>query len=296
MHRWLRLFALVAAGAAVLAAPLSAQKQGQLFLSLTGPDGRPVEGLTAADVNITEDGAECKTLKLEPINWPTKVQVLIDNGRANTTPINPLRDGLKDFFNAMPEGTEVSLYTTAGTPRNVIKPTADKEKLTSGIGLIAPDGGIGMFFDALSEAAERVAKEKTPGFSIIVMIGSDIGGMRALDREFQKLQQTVFEKGVTTHVILTVAGGQAGGTVGGQAELGIGITKLTGGRFENINSSTRLATLLPEYGKLVAESIGRQKSQYRVTYERPGKPNERANINATVRHAGTVGLSLHGNQ
>jgi hypothetical protein len=273
---------------------VSAQKQGQLFLSITAPDGKPVEGVTAADVSITEDGMACKTVKVEPIAWPTKVQVLVDNGHANTTPINPLRDGLKEFFTLMPDGTEVSLYVTAGTPRAVVKGTADKQKLIDGIALIAPDNGTGMFFDALSEAAERVAKDKTPSFGIILMIGSDLGAMRVLDRDYQKLQQTVFEKGVTTHVILTVTGQSS--SLGGQVDMGIGLSKLTNGRFENINTATRLATLIPEYGKLIAESIARQKSQYRVTYERPAKPSERASIGALVRRDGAVHLSLHGNQ
>ena len=98
---------------------LSAQKQQQIFISLTGTDGKPVEGLQAADVGITEDDVNCKIIKVESIDWPTKLQVLVDNGRANTNPINPLRDGLKALIDMMPEGTEISLYTTAGTPRNV---------------------------------------------------------------------------------------------------------------------------------------------------------------------------------
>ncbi len=293
MRRAVLFFAVVGA-LSIFAAPAAAQKQGQLFVSLTH-DGKPVEGVTAADVTITEDGVECKTLKVEPIAWPTKVQVLVDNGRSNTTPINPLRDGLKEFFTLMPEGTEASLYVTAGTPRAIVKATTDKQKLIDGIALIAPDNGSGMFFDALSEAADRIAKDKTPSFAILVMVGSDFGSMRVIDRDYQKLQQTVYEKGVTTHVILTI-GGQGASTGGGQVDMGINLTKITGGRFENINGSSRLATLLPEYGKLVADSINRQKNQYRVTYERPAKPSERPSIAAVVRREGDVHLSLHGNQ
>ena len=57
----------------------------------------------------------------------------------------------------------MSLYTTAGTPRAIVKPTTDKQKLLNGIGLIAADNGAGMFFDALVEAADRINKDKTPG-------------------------------------------------------------------------------------------------------------------------------------
>ena len=291
MRRW---FFTVMAAAVVLMAPLSAQKQGQIFLSLTSPDGKPIEGLKAEEVTITEDGAACKTLKVEPINWPTKVQVLVDNGRSNTNPINPLRDGLKEFFTQMPDGVELSMYVTAGTPRPLVKPTTDKQKLIDAIALIAPDNGAGQFFDALLEASERVDKDKTPGFAIIVMLGSDFGQMRALDRDFQKLQMNVFNHGITTHVVLNVR--SEGGTVGGaQVDLGINISKMSGGRYESINGATRLATLLPEIAKQIAQSVALQSHQYRVTYEKPAKPNERAAIGAEIRHEGAVRLSLRGN-
>jgi hypothetical protein len=293
MRHW-RLIAVVAAGLA-LSAHLGAQKQGQLFISLTAADGKPVDGLLPDEVSITEDGAACKTLKLEAINWPTKVHVLVDNGRPNTNPINPLRDGLKAFFAAMPDGTEMSMYATAGTPRPIVKLTADRQKLVDGIALIVPDNSTGMFFDAFSEAADRIEKDnKAPHFDVILMVGSDLGVTRVLDREYAKLQQTIFNHGVPTYVALTV--GQGGSAGGGQVDMGIELAKLAGGRFENIGSASRLATLLPEFGKQIAESIARQSHQYRITYERPAKPNERAAIGAQIQRDGAVRISLHGNQ
>ena len=55
----------------------------------------------------------------------------------------------------IPEGVEVSMYTTAPQPRPIGKPTTDKQQLLKAIGLIAPDSGAGAFFDALFEAANR---------------------------------------------------------------------------------------------------------------------------------------------
>jgi hypothetical protein len=292
MRRW--FFTLIL-GVLALAGPLMAQKQGQIFLSLTTPDGKPVDGLKADEVTITEDGAECKTAKVEAISWPTKVQLLVDNGRSNTNPINPLRDGLKEFIGLMPDGTEISIYTTAGSPRPVVKPTTDKQKAIDGIALIAPDGGSGMFFDSLYEAAERVDKEKTPSYATIVMVGSDFGAMRVLDREYQKLQLNVFNHGITTHVLLNV-GGQGGVAGGGQVDLGINVAKLSGGRFENFNGTTRLATLLPDVAKQVAKSIQLQSHQYRITYDHSPKASDRVAIGAQIKHDGDVHISLHGNQ
>ena len=284
----------VSLGLAVAAGsvPLSAQKQQQVFISLTGTDGKPVTGLQAADVTISENDVNCKVIKVEEIDWPTKVQVLVDNGRPNTSPINPLRDGLKAFFELMPEGTEMSLYSTAGTPRAIVKPTTDKQKAIDGIALMAPDSGAGMFFDALSEAAERVAKDKVPGFPVILMVGSDLGQVRALDQPYLKLQQTIIDKGITTHVTLTGGTGGSGGQA--QTEIGLNVTKLSGGKYENISAPSRLATLLPEMGGRIAAAAVRQRHQYRVTYERPDKPAAQPSIGATVKKEGTVQLSLRG--
>jgi len=289
------LFTLILAAAALnqTAPPLHAQKQGQIFVSLTTPEGKPVDGLTADDVTILEDGMRCKTLKVEAIAWPTKVQVLVDNGRATIDPINPLQNGLKEFFALVPDGVEMSMYTTAGSPRPVVKPTTDRKKLIDGISLITPDSGSGMFFDALLEASERVDKDKTPSHNIIVIIGSDSGSMRLLDRDFLKLQTNVLNHGITTHVLMNVKGQGSGG----QVDLGLNITKFTGGKYESFNGTTRLATALPEIGRIVAKSVALQNQEYRVLYERPAKPNEKGGaINAEIRKEGVVKLSLRGNQ
>ncbi len=200
---------------------LIAQKQRQIFISLTGPNGAPVADLQAGEVSVTEDGVEGKVVKIEPVNWPTKLHVLVDNGRANTNPINGLRDGLKGLFEQIPEGVEMSMYATAGTPRPLVRPTTDKQKLLDGIGLIAPDSGAGMFFDALSEAAGRIARDKTPHFPVILMVGSDFGSVRASDPDFKKLQETILTRAVTVHIIvMSGTGGTSGG--GAQTEIGLG--------------------------------------------------------------------------
>ena len=185
------------------------------------------------------------------------------------------------------------MYVTAGTPRPIVRPTTEKQKLIDGIALIAPDTGAGMFFDALSEAAGRIEKDKTPHFPIILMVGSDFGSVRAPDRDFKKLQDTILARAVTVHIIMmSGTGGASGG--GAQTEIGLHVTKLSGGRYENINATTRFATLLPEWGKKIAESQARQSHQYRVTYERPANAKDQASIGAAIRHDGAAVISLDG--
>ncbi len=286
---FLALFVMLSCAAGVT---LSAQKQQQIFVSLTGPDGKPVADLQASDITVTEDGADCKVVKIEPVSWPMKLQVLVDNGKPNTNPIGSLRDGLKALFELIPDGVETSMYAIAGAPRPIVKATMERQKLIDGIGLIAPDSGAGMFFDGLSEAVGRVDKEKTPSFPVILLIGSDLGVVRALDRDFQKLQETILKKAVTVHVILMSGSGGSGGAA--QTEIGLAVTKMSGGRYENINSTTRLATLLPEFGKKIADSNARQSHQYRVTYERPANAKEQPRIGLGVKREGTPSISIDG--
>ena len=150
-----------------------------------------------------------------------------------------------------------------------------------------------MFFDALSEAASRIDKDKTPHFPVIVLVGSDFGLVRVLDREYQKLQETILSRPVSVHVsVMSGTGGTSGG--GAQTEIGLAVTKMSGGRYENINSVTRLTTLLPEFGKRIADTYARESHQYRVTYERPANAKAQPRIGAVVRRDGTPSLSIDG--
>jgi hypothetical protein len=273
---------------------LAAQAQRHVFISLTAPNGTPVSDLSASDVTVSEDGIGCKIVQLEPANWPTKLQVLVDNGKPNTDPVNSLRTGLKGLFQLMPAGVEMSLYATAGVPHPIVKPTTDKEKLTEGVGLIMSDGGGGVFFDALSEAADRIEQDKTLNFPVIVMVASDVGEVNVSNEDFQKLQRFILAHAVTVHIIVTI--GEPGAGTGDRAQAGIGLalTKLGQGRYESITATTRLATLLPELGTTIAQNVARQSHQYRVTYERPANPTERPRIAASVRRDGRLTVSADG--
>jgi hypothetical protein len=284
---------------AIVLLPTGARAQQPVYLSVLDRGGAAVTDLQPNEVKIAEDGVECKTVKLEPIQWPMKVTVLVDNGPAIGPSIDVLRNGLRRFFEELPEGVEASLLTIAPQPRFVVKPTTERDKLIKGIDLITPDQAAGLFFDALIEAGNRIEKDKTNQFPVIVMIGSDLGrNSSAQERDFQKLQKQVIDRAIMVHVIVVSAGGQRVGSVAGalQTEVGLNITKLSGGRYENIAAPNRLATLLPELGVQLAQSNAKQKYQYRVTYERPSSASKTPKgISAEVTRNGVAGvLSVDG--
>jgi hypothetical protein len=290
MHRVLRYVALTLVVIVIGAPPVAAQKTQQIFIKVTGEKG-PISDLQVGDVAVMEDGTAAKVLKLEPAG-PMKIQVLLDNGPVNTAQMNSLREGLKAFFEKIPEGVEMSLYTTAPQGRPIVKSSTDKKKLIAGIDVIAPDRGAGLFFETLLDAVDRVNRDKTPGFPLILMIGSDVGAENIKDNDVTDMQQKVFKNLITIHVVLVTGGSSGSSRSGAQPEIGMTMTRVTGGRYENINGITRLATLLPEYGERIAQAALQERDWYRVTYESSGKKG--TNVGISVARPGTVSTSRDG--
>lgn len=275
---------LLTASLWLTAKPAGAQQLGQLYISILDSENRPVTDLEVDDVKVLVDDVECKVVKVEAVGKPTKLTVMVDNGPVTTKELATFRTALRAFFEALPAEIETSLYTINPQPRTVVKPTTDRQKLLQGVDLIAPDSGAGLFFDALVEASERFEKDKTDHFPVLMMVASDVGSnMSAMDRDYQRLQKRIIEKGATVHFAILHGGGDRPSSVAGalQTEVGLGVTKLSGGRYENIAAATRLVTLLPEFAQQIGRSQLRQTHQYRITYQRDSKqPAQR--ISASV--------------
>jgi hypothetical protein len=282
-----------------LLAPLHAQQQQQLFLSVLDSSGNPVSDLRQDEVTVLEDGIKRETLKVDPINWPIKLAVLVDNGAPASNSLVELRNGLRAFFEAMPDGIEMSLVTLNPQPRAVVRPTTERQKLLQGVDLITPDSGAARFAEGLLEEVNRFDKDKSDHFPVIMAVGADgAEGSTFRERDVERLSQKITENAVTVHVLMMSLGGERTGAASGalQVQLGLAVTEQTGGKYESIGAVTRLATLLPEFGALIAKSHMRQSHQYRITYLRPagaGVPSQ--GISATTAREGLVGvLSLDG--
>jgi len=271
-----------------------ADQEQQLFISLVDQNGTPVTDLRPDGVTVLEDGIARETVKIEAITWPMKLTVMVDNSRNPPDRLLQLRNGLREFFQAIPGDVEASLLTLVPQPRFVVRPTTDRYQLLKGVDLIAPDDGAPKFFDALVEAGERIGKEKSNHFPVIMMVATDgPEGSAVRENLFVRLTNRIVQHAVTVHVIMQSLGGQRSlGTTGAvQVDVGIRVTELSGGRYENIAASTRLATLLPEFGQIIARSHRRQSQQYLITYERPrGAGLPKQGITATTTRPGVSGI------
>jgi hypothetical protein len=273
-----------------------AQQQFQIYASVADASGNAVSKLEPADLRVMEGGVEAKVIKVEPVNWPVKVQLLLDNGIGlGPGNLQILKDGVKGLIEALPDNLEVTIVTTAPQPRFLVRPTTDKAMMIEGLSRLAPDSGAGRFVESMNEATQRIEKDKSDHFPVIIMAGTSSGDANVLDRDVKRIFERIEKKPTTVHVILLNSTGSASGGAN-QTQVGLAVTSATRGRYESIAAASRLSTLLPEIGKQVAASHEKQSHQFRLTVERPaGAKGDVGQVGAGARGGLVVrGVSMDG--
>jgi hypothetical protein len=261
-----------AVGVCLLAALTTAQnpKQIQVFASILDAAGAPAKTVEVGDIRLMENGTDAKVTKVEPVNWPVKLQILVDNGVGlGSANVQHLKNGVKALVDAMPENLEVTLVSTAPQPRFLARPTTDRAAVQKGLDLLAPDTGAGRFVESLNEATQRIERDKTDYFPVIISVGTTSGDVNVRESDVERMMKRLEARPTTVHVILFNGGSGSASGGGNQTQIGLSVTKYTGGKFENINSPTRIAPLLTEWGKTVSSEVQRQSNQFRITADRP---------------------------
>jgi hypothetical protein len=267
----LKLLATIA-GVGLFSALVAAQnnKQIQVFASILDGTGAPAKTVEAGDVRLMENGADAKITKVEPVNWPVKVQILLDNGIGlGSQNIQQLKNGVQALLQGLPANLEVTLVSTAPQPRFLARATTDRAAVQKGLDVLAPDTGAGRFVESLNEATQRIERDKSDYFPVIISVGTMSGDTNVRDTDVTSLMKRLEARPTTVHVILFNQGATTASGGGNQTQIGMSVTQYTGGKFENINSAQRIQSLLTEWAKEVSTMVERQSHQFRVTADRP---------------------------
>ena len=271
---------LLAAAAALSTAALSAQGTTfQFFVNASNPQGAPVADLRAEDVLMSENGVQQQVVKIEPASIPMKLTIVVDNGLESTDALAHYRTGLTGLVEALPQDVEVTLITTAPQPRTVVKATTDRAQILRGVTGFSPEQARPRFTDALVEYSknlEKEAKDKNARPYVPVMLMLSTAANETSSYQPKEIEKAVGflvgRKARLNVVIMSTRTGQASSaeTLNSnlQAIVAIPAVKATNGRYEALAVSSRLATLLPEWGKDLHALHLRQINQYRVTVER----------------------------
>ena len=229
---------------------------------------------------------------------------MVDNGPVHTDALRQLREALRLLIAELPTDMEVSVISIDPAPRWIYRPGSDRIKLLSSLDLLIPDQGAPKFIDAMAEAADRIDKDKKDKnkekgnyFPVLMMVGSaGLEGSNPRDYQVTKLFKQVSDNAVTVHVVMQQSSQRSTDIASGtnQIEVGLRLTQMTGGRYESINSETRLSTLLPEFGKQIARSHQRQSHQYRITCQPSGGGTPKQIAANTSRAGISAALTLDG--
>jgi hypothetical protein len=261
---------LVIVGVALAFPPAArAQEQFRLLATIMDSSGIPSPTVEPTDLEIIENGAAARIIKVEPVNWPVKIQLLVDNGFGmGGENLSILRSAVRGFLDALSEGTEATLVTTAPQPRFVVKATSNRTALREGVDRLTPDISSGRFVESLGEATERFAKDTSEYHPVVVAVATTVGDTNVTERDVERIMKRLEARSMTVHVALLAERQPPGGS-SVQIEVGQNVTRFTNGRYEAVSLASRLGTLLPELGKLVASSYPREGGRFLITVERP---------------------------
>jgi hypothetical protein len=257
----------------------SAQTAFQFVVSATDASGVPVTGLRREDVVMTEDGARQEVVKVEPLSVPMKLTIAVDNGLESEDALAHYRSGLTGLVEALPSDVEITLITIAPQPRVVVKPTTGRTQILRGINGFAPEQARPRFTDALVEYSERLQQEAknrnaAPYVPVLVMLSTAANEQSSYQpREISKAVSFLVTRRARLNVVMMstrTGAATSPETINSslQAIVAMPAVKMTNGRYEALAVSSRLATLLPEWGRDLAALHVRQINQHRVTVER----------------------------
>jgi hypothetical protein len=283
-------------------------RQIQIFAGVLDGTGAPAKGLAPSDVHVMEDGVDATVTKVERIDWPVKLQLLIDNGvgLGGGGSMLPLKAGVRALLAGLPENTEVTIVGTAPQPRFLTRQTADRAAIEQGVELLSNDRGTGRFVESLLEATQRIERDTADAFPIVISVATTSGDRDMREGNVEKIMMRLAARPTTVHVVLFIGGPQSVSQAGqiqgaayagtNQARVGMSVAEYTEGTYESINNPERFQSLLPEIGKTVATVIGRYRQQFRITAERPaGATGSVGKVNVGLKEPfKTAGLSFDG--
>jgi hypothetical protein len=273
LRRRLFVCGLLVAAIAAASPRLGAQQDLHFFLSFADASGRPLTDVDQAELAVTEGGVPATIAQMERVARQLDVTLLVDNGFGMGTALAELRTAARGFFEGLPEGSQMSLLTIAPQPRWVQRPTTSQRDVQRAVDRMTPDESLGRFLDALVEYGGRLGRQSEDRHPVVVAIGSNApDGSTSLEQHYRRLAERVVDHSATVHAAIISTNARVVGArlpQGATSELqhvvGLELSRLTGGRYEQIALTSRLVTLLPE----LAAQITASSQPYRVRVTRP---------------------------
>ena len=289
--------ALIAALCVFASLPVQAQEH-VLHVAVADAEGNAVPGLTEEDIVVQWDGENLETTRFEPVDWPVRLTVFLDNSEGAIRVVPQMREGLRALLRVLPAEIEVAVLTLARQPRWITRHTSDRGELEGNISLIAPDAGTGArFLDALVEEANRIHDDDERQYYPVVLMVSGDGADSSSSQQgrVDRMVERMVENAVEVHTLLFVSG-QGLGAAAQQFNFGNELMQITRGSFERIAVGNAIVERLTALGRDIARKHRFVSSQYRITYRQPRSPSAQPAIGVSTERRGLqILVTLDGN-
>jgi len=258
----------------------------QLYVTATDSKGVPITDLTAADIQVKENGKDREVSKVEPASETMTVAIMVQD---NLTVDSGVRKGLFAFVQSTFKNAQTSLIVTGLKNNAQVDYTSDGNKLVAGINSLtmAPVKEEAHIAEGIFEVAKELKARKVTRSAIVVACihSTQISAM-STDQVLNALR----DAGSVMYAIVVPGGttmatslGQMGDTEGSDKVLGDG-PKQSGGRQIEIEGST--LGFEPRFQNVADELM----HQFVVTYTLPDgvKPDNKVSVSTKRK-----GINLH---
>ncbi len=258
-------------------ASTSGARTRDVYATAIDSKGTSVPGLTASDFAVREDRVAREVLKVGPATEPLQVALLIDDSQAARSMLQPLREGITGFIDALQGKAEIALITFGERPTTLVEYTNSAEQLKRGVGRVFPKSGAGPYLlDAIVDASRGLEKRKA---TRPVIVAITVEGIEFSNAHFETVLQAVERSGATLHALAVGSPSDSQDNNDEMRNRNMVLAEgpdRTGGRREQVLAESGL----PDKLRQVAEGL---LNQYVVTYGRPESliPPQRIEVTST---------------
>jgi VWFA-related protein len=240
----------------------SESRTRSVYVSVLDSSGKSVQGLTAADFVVREDGTAREVLKAGPAGDPIAIAVTTDDTQAATATVQFIRDALKSFVRKLDGKAVIALSTFGERPTPLVEYTESTAQLEKGITRIFAKSGAGAYLlEALVELSRGIERREEPRKAIVVLTVE--AGSEFSTQYHRPVVEAIRRSGAVLHVLAIGSPSPSDTDEARNRNIVIAEgTELTGGRRDQVLAESGLTDRL---NQLADELL----NQYVVSYSRP---------------------------